>query len=227
MGEVNGGRPFGNDGRAIENYGRGRPLGGRKNTPERMRYFLNKLLEIANVTRACGLSGIAYPTLRYWLEKSENGTAGDGYDLEYAGDMKRFHQHYYDTRDAAIQMVEDAYVDRAIRGYYEVLSDNGRVVYQIDPELDALGFEGPDAYLRDDEGRPIPERILHQDPEVQLQVLRAWRRDKYGAREQVDVTVRGGVMVVGARLKDPKEIEKMEQQLLAPIEVEFREVEDD
>jgi hypothetical protein len=47
---------------------------------------------------------------------------------------------------------------------------------------------GSEAYLLDDNGKPIPERIHHQDPEVMLAVLKAWRRDRYGQHDQLDVT---------------------------------------
>lgn len=204
------------------------PSGYHKLSPERMATLLDKMMEFPAVTKACLMAGIVYSTLRYWLVASERGQRGDGYDLEYAGEAKRFHEHFYDVRDAAMQLVEDAYVERAIQGYYEVLSDKGRVQYQYDETLLALGLTGPEAYLRGADGKPIPERISHQDPDVMLTVLKAWRRDRWGAHQQVDVLHKGGVLVVGVRAKDSAEIEAREKERLAdPVDVEFREVEDE
>jgi hypothetical protein len=201
---------------------------GKKSNPERLVKLLDRLVAFPNVTKACAFSGISYTSLRYYLAKSETGAPGDGFDLTYGEETKRFHLHYADALDSGIQMVEDEYKQRALSGYYEILSDKGRVIYQIDPELAGLGFTGPDAYLLDEDGKPIPERIQHQDPEVMLAVLRAWRRDRWGQSEKLDVTVRGGVMVVGARAKSSKLNEESEKQALAePVDVEFREVEDE
>ena len=201
---------------------------GRKNSPERMTLFLDNLMKFPFVNRAANMAGISYSGLKYWLARSEKGQVGDGFDLTYGEETKRFHEHYKDVRDSAIQEVEDAYIDRAMRGYYETLSDKGRVIYQIDQSLVALGFTGPDSYLLDEDGRPVPERIHHQDPEVMLAVLKAWRRDRYGNHDKLDVTMRGGVMVVGVRAKTSVDLEAAEQQMLAePTDVEFREVEDE
>lgn len=214
-------------GRALLKVQRQTPAVGKKSNPENLRYFLSQLMKFPNVTRACTMAGFRYNTLQYYLKKSENGSAGDGFDLMYGEEIKRFHEHYLEVRDASIQKVEDAYVERAINGYYETLHDKGRVVYQIDPVLDALGFHGTAAYLRDERGNPIPEQIHHQDPEVMLMVLRAWRRDTYGAKAEVDVHHKGGILVVGVRAKDSAEIDRREKAYLAePVDVPFEEVEE-
>lgn len=203
-------------------------VAGRKSNPERLIKFLNNLIQFRGVIVACEMSGFSYSSLRSYLAKSETGKRGDGFDLTYAEETKRFHLHYADALQEGIQRIEDAYKRRALDGYYETLHDKGRVIYQIDPELEGLGLTGSDAYLRDQDGKPIPERIHHQDPEVMLAVLRAWRRDTYGRHEQVDVSVRGGVMVVGFKANSSESIEKIEKGLLSdPVDVEFREVEDE
>lgn len=201
---------------------------GKKSNPERLTKLLDRLVAFPHVIKACEFTGLSYTSLRYYLAKSETGAPGDGFDLTYGEETKRFHLHYADALDSGIQMVEDEYKQRALKGYYEILSDKGRVIYQIDPELAGLGLTGPDAYLLDEDGKPIPERIQHQDPEVMLAVLRAWRRDRWGQSEKLDVTVRGGVMVVGVRAKNSELNEQTEKQALAEtVDVEFREVEDD
>jgi hypothetical protein len=217
-------------GRALwKDAGSKRALVGRKSSPERMTKLLDQLMKFPQVNRACAMVGISYCALKYWLVKSEKGRPGDGFDITYGEETKRFHEHYSDVRDAAVQAVEDAFMDRAMRGYYETLSDKGRVIYQIDPSLANLGLTGPDAYLLDDDGRPIPERIQHQDPEVMLSVLKAWRRDRYGAKDTLDVNVKGGVMVVGMRAATSAEVDQRERAMITqkPIDVDFREVEDE
>jgi|SRR5579864_4123959 len=202
---------------------------GRKNSPERLTLILDYLLQFPHVTRAALFAGITYPTLRYWLMRSREGQPGDGFDLEYNDVTKRFHEHFADAQDASVQQVEDAYLDRAMRGYFETLHDKGRVVYQVDPDLDRLGLTGPDAYLLDDDGKPIPERIEHQDPEVMRDVLEKLRRERWGRKDKLDVSVRGGVIVVGVRAK-PGELDEREKRAITtpePTDVEFREVEDD
>ncbi len=215
-------------GRELMRESRSRTIVGKKNSPERLTKLLNYIVQFPQIKRACDMAGLSVTTLKYYLVKSEKGAPGDGFDLTYGEETKRFHLHFADCRDAAIQMVEDAYVARAVNGYYETLSDKGRVIYQIDPALSGLGLTGPDAYLLDENDKPIPERIEHQDPEVMEKVLRAFRRDRWGQHDKLDVNLRGGVMVVGMRAKDSKEIEELERATLsAPLDVEFREVEDE
>lgn len=202
------------------------PVVGRKNSPERLTKLLNYITQFPDVKRACAMAGLSVWTLQNYLKKSEAGQPGDGFDLTYGEETKRFHLHFSDCRDAAMQDVEDAYIAYGLK-HYEVLSDKGRVIYQIDPVLTGLGVTGPDAYLLDENNRPIPERIEKQDPEVLEKVLRAYRRDRWGQHDKLDVNVRGGVMVVGVRAK-AKEVEVGETDALtAPLDVEFREVEDD
>jgi hypothetical protein len=202
------------------------PVIGRKNSPERLTKLLNYITQFPDVKRACAMAGLSVWTLQNYLKKSEAGQAGDGFDLTYGEETKRFHLHFTDCRDTAMQEVEDAYISYGLK-HYEVLSDKGRVIYQIDPVLTGLGVTGPDAYLLDENNRPIPERIEKQDPEVLEKVLRAYRRDRWGQHDKLDVNVRGGVMVVGVRAK-AKEVEAGETDALtAPLDVEFREVEED
>ena len=216
-----------NLGKSITETPRGGPLRGKKSSPERLTRFLDGLTKFPNITKTCASVGLSHKSLRTYLAKSEKGVAGDGFDLDYGGEKKRFHEHYKDVMELATQLIEDAIWQRAFQGYYETLSDKGRVIYQIDPALAGLGITGPDAYLLDENNRPIPERIQHQDTELMLEWVRAHKREVWGRSDKLDVSVRGGVMVVGVRAK-PKEVEAGEQEALTvPLDVEFREVEDD
>lgn len=226
------------DGRSRELVKRAASLSpvGKKSSPERLTFILDYMEQFPGVMRAVAMAGMSYTNFKYVLQRSIDGQPGDGYDLTYGdagedgkGITKRFHQHFEDVRDGGVQRVEDAYMQRAMSGYLETLSDKGRVVYQIDQSLANLGITGPDAYLVDERGRPVPESIEHQDPEVMRDVLEKLRREKWGRQDKLDVSVKGGVIVVGVRAK-PGELDKREQQALTNAEVtdvEFREVEDE
>jgi hypothetical protein len=214
-------------GRALKPISEKRVIIGKKSSPERLTRLLNYIIQFPDIKRACRQAGCSVNGMKYWLAKSERGQPGDGYDLTYGNETKRFHEHFNDCRDASIQTVEDAFILYGLK-HYEILHDKGRVQYQIDPLKDALGLTGPDAYLLDEDGAPIPERIEKQDPVVMEKVLIAYRRDRWGHKDKLDVQVRGGVMVVGVRAKSSKEIEASEAEALAtPLDVEFREVEDE
>lgn len=201
-------------------------LVGRKNSPERMEFLCRRIELFPNITQAVAFAGISVSTLKYWLVRSAKGRPGDGFDLTIDDRTGRFHELWQDALDSGIQLVEDSFIDRAFSGYYETLSDKGRVQYQYDQDLINLGYTGPAAYLLDDNGKPIPERIHLQDPDVMQAVLKAFRRDRWGQHDKLDVTHRGGVMVVTAPALTSKELEDREKRYAeAPIEVEFREVE--
>jgi hypothetical protein len=60
------------------------------------------------------------------------------------------------------------------------------VVYKIDQELAGLGLEGPDAYLRDENGKPVPETVHKEDKKAQLYVLKRRRPTTWGKRPKID-----------------------------------------
>lgn len=191
---------------------RGRPLvkldgtgAPTKYKPDLARNILDAIQKWPNVSHACVLNGINYVTLRNWLLKSKNGRPNDGWELDYEGRTARFHVHYDDCIDASVQRVEETFIARAI-GYKETLNHQGRVQYQMDEDLLRLGFFGYEAYLRDENGKPIPETVDKQDPECMLAVLKHFRPDRWTTKVNMDVTHKGGVLVVGAR-KAPADLE--------------------
>src|ERR1700676_559565 len=102
---------------------------GRKSSPERLTLLLDYMAQFPGVMRAVAFSGMSYSNFKYILQRSMEGQPGDGYDLTYGdsgedgkGVTKRFHQHFEEVRDGAVQRVEDSYMQRAMVGYYEVLS---------------------------------------------------------------------------------------------------------
>ncbi len=177
---------------------------GRKRTPARMRVVLESLAEHPVQNLAARKAGIHRKTLDYWLKCSAAGD--EGYDIEWRGLTAKFHEHYKSAIKEGTGKVEKAAFDMAL-GYNETLTYQGRVVYKIDEYRWSLGHRGPDAYLRDENGNPIPETVLKQDPEMIRWLLERLLPEKYGKYRKIDVTHmdhRGGVLVVGAKSNTEK-----------------------
>ena len=90
-------------------------------------------------------------------------------------------------------------------GYDKVLTYRGRVIYKIDQGLVGLGYEGPEAYLKDENGNPVPETIRKKDPKAMRFILKSQRPEKYGKNPKIDTSHEGGVLVIGDDVtKEPK-----------------------
>ena len=87
--------------------------------------------------------------------------------------------------------------ERAFFGYDKVLTRRGRVVYKMDEGLEGLGFQGPDAYLRDENGNPIIQTIRNPNGKMLRFILERERPERYGKHPKVDIPRNGGVLVVG------------------------------
>lgn len=206
----------------------------KKNSPERLQRILAACADTPINNSVCTRAGISVTTLKYWLQKSEEGAPGDGFDVptgleESEGPTTvRFHTAWDEAVELGTDRVEAAAYRRAI-GYREVLTFQGRVMYQMDPDLVSLGFTGMDAFLKDDFGAPIPETIEKQDPDLQMFILKARRSKIYGDKKQVDLNVRGGVLVVGVTAKTPTDLNAMEMaaKLIERPAVIFEETEDE
>ena len=92
------------------------------------------------------------------------------------------------------------------RGYEKVLTHRGRVVYKIDQELVGRGFQGPDAYLRDENGKPVPETVHKEDTKAHAACLEEAPSRYVGQTPQRRNAPRvGGVLVIGRDVtKKPK-----------------------
>jgi transposase InsO family protein len=98
-------------------------------------------------------------------------------------------------------------------GYEEVLTHKGQGVYKTDPHLASLGLQGPDAYLKDENGNPVPETILRVDPKTIRRVLEREFPDTYGKKKRkIDTKPQGGVLVLGGKGK--KQTKKFDKELL-------------
>jgi hypothetical protein len=167
-----------------------------------MRIVLNILRERPILYLAALAAGIHPKTLAYWIRRSEAGD--DGYDIRWQGITQRFDEHCEAAIAEARQKLDDEYLQRAIDGYEKVLTYQGRVVYMIDQELAGLGLQGPDAYLRDENGKPVPETVHKEDTKAQLHVLKRHRHETWGNRPKIDAPREGGVLVIGDATKKPK-----------------------
>jgi hypothetical protein len=131
--------------------------------------------------------------------------AGDaGYDIEWQGVERRFHEHCKSAIWEAHVELMDIMFHRALVGYDKVLTHRGRVVYKIDQELVGLGFQGPDAYLRDENGNPVPETVHKMDIKAMRFILEWYRPDTWCKHPKRNAPRGGGVLVIGDVTKKPK-----------------------
>ena len=180
----------------------GIPKSTPKLSPKIMRIVLNILRERPILYLAALAAGIHPKTLAYWIRRSEAGD--DGYDIKWQGLTRRFHEHCESAIDEAHQKLEDEWLQRALHGYEKVLTHRGRVMYKIDQALVGLGLQGPDAYLKDENGKPVPETVHKEDTKAQLHVLKRRRPDPWSKRRKIDATREGGALVIGDATKKPK-----------------------
>jgi hypothetical protein len=173
-----------------------------KLSPRIMRTVLNSLSKYPVEYYAAVAAGIHPKTLAYWIRRSEAGD--DGYDVKWQGITQRFHEHCESAIWEAHQKLEDEWIQRAFHGYEKVLTHRGRVMYKIDQGLVGLGLEGPDAYLKDENGKPVPETVHKEDTKAQLHVLKRRRTNTWGKRPKIEAPREGGVLVIGDMTKKPK-----------------------
>ena len=86
-------------------------------------------------------------------------------------------------------------------GYDKILTYRGRVIYKNDQGLVGLGYQGPDAYLRDENGNLVPETVRVVDPRAIRYILALELPEKYGKNRKIDVPHKGGVLVIGETKK--------------------------
>jgi hypothetical protein len=121
------------------------------------------------------------------------------------GEPRWFHQHVKSAITNSIQAIEAAARNRALHGVYTVAKFQGRTVYQIDPDLEELGFEGVEAYRRDENGKPLPELVwTAPSTDLVLGILAA-NSKTYKKNSTIDVNMRGGGVVM-MPLREPAKI---------------------
>lgn len=213
----------------------GRALVGRKSTIQRMKSILLHVAEMPVIADVCRRNGIVRGTLVYWLNLSEANQPGFDIptgDLDQDGQpiTRRFHELWADALADGIDKVERAAFRLAYGQPEPLLSKGtGRVLYLINPDAVRLGLSefDPAYYMRDENGKPIPETILKQDPDMIRFLLKSHKPEIYTPAQKVDVNHRGGVLVVGTQVKTSKEFdEQFTNKRDAIVDAEFEEVTD-
>jgi hypothetical protein len=168
-----------------------------------------------------------------WLRASADAERNNQMDSDYwmdwpLNDFDWFHRKIFGaSRVARALAVESACVDECINGRPEPVIENGRLVYAIDPELEALGFTGPNAWLYRD-GKPVVlTRNVPAPATLRIAILGGLLPGTYSTKreQKVEVTPRS-VLVVGDPLPpgSPKpQLRKPSNIPMTPIEKDLRE----
>ena len=207
-------------------------LVGKKSSPERLHKIISeyaKMPVIAHVCRACDISRTS---IKYYLQKSEEGDVGDGFDITVDREDDntpitiRFHEAWAISEREGTDALKKAAYGIAI-GQKEVLTYRGRVQYLVDPAAMALGLLPCDRgyYIEDEHGNPVPETIIKQDPDMIRYLLTKLDPETFGDKSQVDVRHSGGVLVVtDAKPVRPAEFEQLFGGKQEIQDVEFEEI---
>ena len=180
-----GRKPGRSGGRRIKKQKRPGEVAKARRMPERMRIVLDSLRECPILSYAATKAGIHRKTLEYWIKRSRAGDAG--YDIEWQGEIWRFHEHCESAMQEAHDKLLGAARDIA----------KGGVIYKTDQSLVDLGFEGPAAYLRDENGKPVVETIRNPNGKMLRWLLEWVLHEKYGKHPKIDVPHNSGVLIVG------------------------------
>jgi hypothetical protein len=155
-----------------------------------MRAVLDALRELPILWMAARKAGIHRRTLEYMIKRSKAGR--DGYEFEYQGVKWGFHEHCEAAIAEAHQRVLDDLRDIALHP-----------IYKTDPSLVGLGYQGSDAYAKDENGDFIVESY-RMNPKLARVLLEWYRPETYGKPRNKAVPHSGGVLVVGQITKKPK-----------------------
>jgi hypothetical protein len=156
-----------------------------------MRAIIEALRKCPTLWRAALKAGIHRKTLEYMIKCSKAGR--DGYELKHQGINWGFHEHCEAAIAEAHQRVLDDLLDVALRA-----------IYKTDPSLVELGYQGSDAYAKDENGAFIIEGYRIRNPKIARVLLEWYRPEIYGKPRNEAVPRSGGVLVVGQITKKPK-----------------------
>jgi hypothetical protein len=174
---------------------------GAKRTHERMRIVLDSLRDHPFLAPACRKAGLDSDTVYYWLKRSAAGASD--YDLKWLRHVLPFHEHYEAAMEDGRDNLKLYHWQRGFLGYDKVLKYRGRVTYKLDPILVDLGAEGPGAYLRDKNGKPIPETIRRRDKKSLKWLLKERLPETYGDHVKHDFHPQGPSVLF---MRSPQEI---------------------
>jgi len=231
-------RPMGAASRGVLERSRSYPLmkgskgynrldAARKNTPERLTSLLRFIAEVPVFSDAARRAGISLSQLKYWLQKSLEGSPGDGFDVtlpdteenENPDNTVRFHIAWDSAVEQGLGKLEKVAWGLGY-GYDKPQVYKGRVQYQIDQDqyelflLLGLPIDERDQRLwaRNEFGQPIPVTVKEQDPDMVRWVLETRMPKVYGKKATVDMNVMGGVLVVGMRAATSEALNELEDQ---------------
>jgi hypothetical protein len=131
-----------------------------------MRIVLDNLREYPILSHAASKAGIHRKTLEYWLKRSEAGDAG--YDVEWQGEIWRFHEHCESAKGEA--------EDKVLEAAWHI----------------AMGTD-----LKDENGNPVLQANYKQRGKM-IRFLLEWQfPEKWGKHRKIDVPHNTGVLVIG------------------------------
>lgn len=201
---------------------------GKKSSPERLAKFLDVLADVGVMTTAAMAAGFTTTSAKYYMQKARDGEPGF-VNVKWRDTEGPFDELVQEALEEAVSKVESCVFHRAT-GYQEVQVHQGRIQYETDYDALALGAEPGswDSFLKDKDGKRIPVTVTKQSEDLQMFILKARRPDIYGAKSQVEMLHRGGVMVVTAPAKSSADLEARAKRMQSEaVEVEFIEIEDE
>jgi hypothetical protein len=195
----------------------------RKYTPEVLKKAIAAAVKLPVIAHVCRETGLSRHLLRYYIGLSKKNHPAFNIVVDEHGNTEKFHVLFEDAMQEGFDRVETMAYNLATGMAREVLDYQGKVTYKSDPELLALGLRGEDAYLRDENGDPVPETKPLMDPEMVRWILARRRPDDYGNKMKVEHEHKGGVLVVGAQMT-PQQIEQSFGGQQKIVDVEFDEI---
>src|ERR1035437_4642429 len=196
---------------------------------ENLILVLDSMVANPKLSVAARKIGVTTMTIYRWLKLSREGK--DFQKINWCGEVGSFHQFYEYAQHAQINDIEQTAKKNAT-GFDEVVTHDGAIQYQIDPNLIGMDdemladFGYPDRYLRiDGKVQPLTVKRKASDALV-LRMLSAHKPERYAERSTLNVNMKvGGVL----RLQRPDEmpVKTLEQQSDGSFALDDASVNDD
>ena len=179
-----------------------------KKSPVHFAAYLDVLQGTCSYSETSRALGQSESTIYRWLSDSKRAATHPEEPSEFffaygeVGEAKWLHEHVRDCITTSIEEIESAARGRARYGTWTVAKFQGKTVYQTDPDLEQLGFTGPEAYKRDAiTGEPLPELVWTPPSTDLVQMVLQAHSKKYRRQSSISMDVNnrvsGGVMILG------------------------------
>jgi hypothetical protein len=179
-----------------------------KKSLEHFAAYLDVLQGTCSYAETSRALGQAESTIYRWLSDSKRAAVHPEGPSEFffaygeVGEAKWLHEHVRDCITTSIEEIESAARGRARYGTWTIAKFQGKTVYQTDPDLEQLGFTGPEAYRRDPiTGEPLPELVWSPPSTDLVQLVLQAHSKKYRRQSSISMDVNnrvsGGVMIIG------------------------------